>query len=324
MVTMAYISVTKLEKLFFRCHKILPLVYDESLSYYEVLCKVANSVNEVIEATNTLNDNVATLNSNVIAVQQEVEDIANEINSFETSINAKFDELEEEFDIKFETLETSLTRKIDKTIDELNAEVEAFTSQIDTKLQEFEDNITALVNKELELIDIKFASLNVTLKSYIQTELQKILDSIPEITTVWVIDPTTGELGDIQSVVNNIYDLMRYWALTADEFDSLGMNCNELDKIKVNGIPRGLTAYEWDFYAKLYLNKKEQTYGSYLDGTQVTIDVNVDINNSLLKESGCYECSEFDSVGGDVDTIDALNISAYRWDWFSNNDYIAS
>lgn len=31
-------------------HKILPLVYDDSLSYYEILCKVVDKVNELIEA----------------------------------------------------------------------------------------------------------------------------------------------------------------------------------------------------------------------------------------------------------------------------------
>lgn len=36
------------------CHKVLPLVYDESLSYYEVLCKVVAKLNEVISVTNEL------------------------------------------------------------------------------------------------------------------------------------------------------------------------------------------------------------------------------------------------------------------------------
>lgn len=31
------------------CHKILPLVYDDSLSYYELLCKLTNKINEIIE-----------------------------------------------------------------------------------------------------------------------------------------------------------------------------------------------------------------------------------------------------------------------------------
>ena len=33
---------------YFWCQKVLPLVYDESLSYYEVLCKVVAKLNELI------------------------------------------------------------------------------------------------------------------------------------------------------------------------------------------------------------------------------------------------------------------------------------
>lgn len=32
-------------------HKVLPLVYDDSLSYYETLCKVVEYLNKVIEST---------------------------------------------------------------------------------------------------------------------------------------------------------------------------------------------------------------------------------------------------------------------------------
>lgn len=36
------------------CYKILPLVYDDSLSYYEVLCRVTKKLNEVIANTNNM------------------------------------------------------------------------------------------------------------------------------------------------------------------------------------------------------------------------------------------------------------------------------
>lgn len=39
----------------FWCQKVLPLVYDDSLSYYEVLCKIGAKLNEVIKTTNDLN-----------------------------------------------------------------------------------------------------------------------------------------------------------------------------------------------------------------------------------------------------------------------------
>lgn len=43
-----------LNKLRFWCNKIIPLVYDEALSYYEVLCKVAHKINELVESNNEL------------------------------------------------------------------------------------------------------------------------------------------------------------------------------------------------------------------------------------------------------------------------------
>lgn len=45
-----------IEKIKSHCFKILPLVYDESLSYYEVLCKVTSKINELIEANEELNE----------------------------------------------------------------------------------------------------------------------------------------------------------------------------------------------------------------------------------------------------------------------------
>ena len=38
-----------IDKIRFWCNKILPLVYDDSLSYYEVLCKISAKLNEVID-----------------------------------------------------------------------------------------------------------------------------------------------------------------------------------------------------------------------------------------------------------------------------------
>ena len=42
------------KKLRFWCQKVLPLVYDDSLSYYELLCKVVDNLNQTNEATSEL------------------------------------------------------------------------------------------------------------------------------------------------------------------------------------------------------------------------------------------------------------------------------
>lgn len=49
-----YTGKGNIEKLRFWCFKILPLVYDDSLSYYEVLCKVSAKLNEVIDNVNEI------------------------------------------------------------------------------------------------------------------------------------------------------------------------------------------------------------------------------------------------------------------------------
>lgn len=42
-----------MDKVFIPCSaKILPLIYDDSLSYYEQLCKLTYKMNEIIEFTN--------------------------------------------------------------------------------------------------------------------------------------------------------------------------------------------------------------------------------------------------------------------------------
>lgn len=45
-----------IEKIKFWCMKVLPTEYDDSLSYYEVLCKIASKLNNLIDANNSQNE----------------------------------------------------------------------------------------------------------------------------------------------------------------------------------------------------------------------------------------------------------------------------
>ena len=61
------------------CAQILPLVYDDTLSYYECLCKVTAKLNEVIKQSNMTAENMTTLKTyvdkyfNDLNVQQMVD-----------------------------------------------------------------------------------------------------------------------------------------------------------------------------------------------------------------------------------------------------------
>lgn len=68
------------DKDFFRfwCYKVLPLVYDDSLSYYEILCKMVTYINNLIETDKVQNDEINKL-------KQDVQKVQNWINNFDTS-----------------------------------------------------------------------------------------------------------------------------------------------------------------------------------------------------------------------------------------------
>ena len=68
----------RLETFKFWCMKILPLVYDDSLSYYEVLCKVVDYINQLIE-----NDKI--IYSELESLKNDLKEVQNWIDNFDTS-----------------------------------------------------------------------------------------------------------------------------------------------------------------------------------------------------------------------------------------------
>lgn len=63
-----------IDKLKFWCYKVLPLVYDDSLSYYEVLCKVVTKLNEVIDAYTAQGEPFRELQEAVAELQKWVDE----------------------------------------------------------------------------------------------------------------------------------------------------------------------------------------------------------------------------------------------------------
>lgn len=62
----------------FWCQKVLPLVYDNSLSYYEVLCKVVHYINKLIDDDKIMADEID-------ALREEIEEVKEWIDNFDTT-----------------------------------------------------------------------------------------------------------------------------------------------------------------------------------------------------------------------------------------------
>ena len=62
-----------LETFKFWCFKVLPLVYDDSLSYYEILCKTVDYINKLIEQDKVFGGEIDELKQEMSVVQKWID-----------------------------------------------------------------------------------------------------------------------------------------------------------------------------------------------------------------------------------------------------------
>ena len=151
------------------CQKILPLVYDDSLSYYEVLCKASQKLNEVIE------------NNNELIKQWEL---------YKNDIDKAFGDYTAELDNKFTELSDHFSELFYRYKYEVNDEIrEAFAAQ-DRKLKAQDDKLKAQ--------DTKIETLTDKINKFI-TDYNKVIAQIPTM----IVDAVNAWLND-RTHYNNI------------------------------------------------------------------------------------------------------------------------
>ena len=127
-----------IDKLKYWCNKILPLVYDDSLSYYEVLCKTSAKLNEVIDSTNGLLDVWNTYKN----------DIDTAFGNYTSGLDKKFAELSAKIDRDFDNYRYRVN---DEIRDEFTKQEQRLTAQDDkiaaqdTQITTISDNVNTFI-----------------------------------------------------------------------------------------------------------------------------------------------------------------------------------
>lgn len=81
---------TSMKHFRFWCQKVLPLVYDNSLSYYEVLCKVVKYINDLIDSDKEIIEDVEQLQSEMAVVQKWIDNFDDNAETILTEIIEKY------------------------------------------------------------------------------------------------------------------------------------------------------------------------------------------------------------------------------------------
>lgn len=122
-----------IDNLRYWCNKILPLVYDDSLSYYEVLCKTRAKLNEVIDSTNGL----------LAAWNTYKNDIDKAFGEYTAGLDKKFADLTDKIDADFLRYKDIVN---DTIRDEFSTQERRLKAQ-DDKIAAQDTQITAISDK---------------------------------------------------------------------------------------------------------------------------------------------------------------------------------
>lgn len=139
-----------------------------------------------------------------------------------------------------ENIDVNFT-KIYEDITKMQQEIENFEIQIEN---EIESRFNSMYQQVISLMNDYQASFNLRLDTAVD-ELNARIDRI-ELGDIYAYNPTTGRVENINKVLTDIYDSVRYDALTCTEFESLDLTATEFDAVEI-------TAFNFDNNGKSIL-----------------------------------------------------------------------
>lgn len=172
----------------FWCQKVLPAVYDQSLSYYEVLCKLAAFLNKMLEELEKMQDNID-------ALHKAYKDLQNWVNAeiarFEAHMEQHFDDLTKELWNKFEqykndtntTLQQWFNNYATNTTNNLNKKFEDFVTNANTRIDQMFNTYTTNTNNDFNTWKTDFTNQYNQWKADVDGQITNINSNIHSLTT---------------------------------------------------------------------------------------------------------------------------------------------
>ena len=172
----------------FWCQKVLPAVYDQSLSYYEVLCKLAAFLNKMLEELEKMQDNIDALHK----AYKDLQDWVNaEIARFEAHMEQHFNDLTQELWNRFEeyknntntTLQQWFNNYATNTTNNLNKKFNDFVTNANTRIDQMFNTYTSSTNNEFNTWKTDFTNQYNQWKDEVNGQISNINSNISSLTT---------------------------------------------------------------------------------------------------------------------------------------------
>lgn len=213
------IDFTKVPNIHYWTQRVLPCVFDESLSYVEKINKLEEEFNNLINDYNDFGQNVVTeintfeeettnqINTFIQQITNEINtfksDITNQLNTFETTITNRQN--------AFETRILELTQEFETAI---NNDIATFKQTMTTQQEEFENRVTEENQQFMNQVNQSIS------------DMQLIVDDIPAVvpqlvktdTEKWLVSNAPAMIeSSVANNVNKVFDVDSLIYVTHDE-----------------------------------------------------------------------------------------------------------
>lgn len=255
----------------------VPSVYSNKQSYYECLCYIGYKVNECIDA----------------------------INGFTNAYKQYTDEKISELKTYVDKLNTDIYNHITQVEKNIRNDMDKKDTELDKKINDVQNNLIERINK----LNVLIYQLNSDTRNYIDSEVTKLYEYIKHYVpdNITVLNPIKGYYTSLNQALGDMYDNLRYYALTCIEFDSLNLSCTEFDNLS-------LSCTEFDLYgAKRFRVDSNLYMHNPFTGKYVFYQ---DVINQLaeLHFNIPITANEFDALLLTVTAFEAKALSAYTFD----------
>ncbi len=230
------------------------------------------------------------LGADFLRLEQEVEDFRQEIaEAVETAVAEAL---------------APYTAEYDRKLAAITADVNTINTRV-TDLEGLVNNFYALSKDYTDTKIIDLSTLTFEAINYLQEQIDALQWDLPEVYNI-----TKGVKTDLVTLIYDVYDACRDHAITAGEFDTLGLTAGEFDA-------KNLTAYEFD------TQSKEKLIPSNVCRNPLTgeIDTICNIVQAIAGELTDQKITagEFDAAELTASEFDALNLTAYEYDFYAKH-----
>lgn len=286
------IDFTKVPNIHYWTQRVLPCVFDESLSYVEKINKLEEEINKLIEDYNTFGQ----------AVTNEINtfegETTNQINAFVTQVTDDINSFKENVTNNINSFETDIRNIVEEFETAINNDIATFKQTITTQQEQFETRVNNDINAMQEVVNeipnTVTTQVNAITQPWLVANVPAMVESsvANNVNKVFDVDQlynsgTSETIGDI----NNWTDTGIYFGTTNSEFlnfpESVGAGYNfwcivghSADTSVYNPLQQNLYISNGNIYyrAQSDIQAWDNWYKSNISVTNIPKDTTIDFN----------------------------------------------